>query len=308
MASGAELGEGFESNPLAIELGESAADGKDDDGAEPQESTAQPARAKLAKMQREGKDARAQVQKLQIETQQQQVEIQQKQDEVQQLREENEQQQADNQQLQDENQQLEAQVQMDGDAVRQSESALRKEVATLNSPLAAVAQPAGTELATVAGTGDQAVPADSTASQDNRTQEVAMKDLAADESLSEDARETAKKAFEVLLSSQLLDIEQTAALKKLESEAQFVNQQARIELEKQQAEAQVKEQKALFVAQQRSAALQKLQAEAQFMDQKAQAREQLESATKGVSEEMTERLATNRLQDYAAHMALIAGS
>ena len=36
--------------------------------------------------------------------------------------------------------------------------------------------------------------------------------------------------------------------------------------------------------------------------------DQLESATKGVSEEMTEWLAANRLQEYAAHMALIAGS
>ena len=53
---------------------------------------------------------------------------------------------------------------------------------------------------------------------------------------------------------------------------------------------------------------QKLQAEAQFMDQKAQACQQLESATKGVSEEMVEWLAANRLQEYAAHMALIAGA
>ena len=34
-----------------------------------------------------------------------------------------------------------------------------------------------------------------------------MKELAVDESVSEEARESAKKAFEVLLSSQLLDIE-----------------------------------------------------------------------------------------------------
>ena len=52
---------------------------------------------------------------------------------------------------------------------------------------------------------------------------------------------------------------------------------------------------------QEQAALQKLQAKAKRMDQ-------LESATKGVSEEMAEWLAANRLQDYAAHMALIAGS
>ena len=56
-----------------------------------------------------------------------------------------------------------------------------------------------------------------------------MKELAADESLSEEARDSAKKALEVLVSSQLHDIEQAAALKKLESEALFVDQQARIE-------------------------------------------------------------------------------
>ena len=44
------------------------------------------------------------------------------------------------------------------------------------------------------------------------------------------------------------------------------------------------------------------------MDQKAQACQQLESVTKGVSEEMVEWLAANRLQEYAAHMALVAGS
>merc|ERR1739847_261851 len=49
----------------------------------------------------------------------------------------------------------------------------------------------------------------------------------------------------------------------------------------------------------RQAALQKLQAEAC---------QQLESATKGVSEEMAEWLAANRLQEYAPHMALIAGA
>ena len=43
-----------------------------------------------------------------------------------------------------------------------------------------------------------------------------MKDLAADESLSEEARDSARKALEVLVSSQLLDIEQAAALKKLD--------------------------------------------------------------------------------------------
>ena len=48
-------------------------------------------------------------------------------------------------------------------------------------------------------------------------QETAMKERAADESLSEETREYAKKAVEVLVSSELLDIEQAAALKKLDA-------------------------------------------------------------------------------------------
>ena len=77
-----------------------------------------------------------------------------------------------------------------------------------------------------------------------------MKELAVDESLSEEARDSAKKALEVLISSQLHDIEQTAALKKragalkeLESEALFVDQQARIEVKQMEAEAESKRQK-----------------------------------------------------------------
>ena len=80
--------------------------------------------------------------------------------------------------------------------------------------------------------------------------EAAMKELAVDESLSEEARDSAKKALEVMVSAQLLDIEQTAALKKragalkeLESEALFVDQQARIEVKQMEAEAESKRQK-----------------------------------------------------------------
>ena len=64
----------------------------------------------------------------------------------------------------------------------------------------------------------------------------------------------------------------------------------------------------LLMDEQQQHALQKLEAKAKLMDQKAQACQQLESATKGVSEEMTEWLAANRLQEYAAHMVLIAGA
>ena len=119
-----------------------------------------------------------------------------------------------------------------------------------------------------------------------------MKELAADESVSEEARESAKKAFEVLLSSQLLDIEQAAALKKIESEAQFANDQAQI---------------------QRSATMQKLEAEAHDEIKKLQAeaefrRKKLEAVSQDLGEEMMEWLQRHRLQDFAAHVALIAGA
>ena len=63
-----------------------------------------------------------------------------------------------------------------------------------------------------------------------------MKELAVDESLSGEARESAKKAVEVLTSSRLLEIEQTAALKKqkvelkkLESQGQFKRKKLEVE-------------------------------------------------------------------------------
>jgi hypothetical protein len=64
-----------------------------------------------------------------------------------------------------------------------------------------------------------------------KTQVDAMKDLAADESLSEDARESAKKALGMLVASQIIGTEQTAMdnlrsheLKNLRSGAQFNDQ------------------------------------------------------------------------------------
>ena len=111
-----------------------------------------------------------------------------------------------------------------------------------------------------------------------------MKELAADESLSEDARESAKKAFEVLLSSQLLDIEQTAALKKLESEAQFVNQQAQIERSAEQ-----------------DAALEKLASETHFK------RKKLEAELEAGVDEMEEWLKRHRLARHAETIAGVAG-
>eukprot|EP01045_Picozoa_sp_COSAG04_P003609 COSAG04_NODE_148_length_22826_cov_11.360026_4_plen_2104_part_00 len=302
-ASGSELGEGFEENPLAIEMDQSATD-EGDGGGEP--TAAQPARAKLAKMQREAKDARAQVQKLQIENQQNKVENQQKQDEIQQL-------QSEVQQLHDEIEQLEAQGQMDGDAVRQSESALRKENAALKSQLASASQRQGMELVAVSGgeqqlTDQTAPPGPTPDLTPAKTKEAALKELAGDESLSEEARDTAMKALEAIVASQLVEIEQeaavkqleseqNAALKKLESEALFIDQQARIEA---LAEAKKVEVESLAV-------VKKLEAEAQSKRDEAGAKTLLH-APDGLCDDMMGWLGQHRLQQCAADMARIAGA
>ena len=120
-----------------------------------------------------------------------------------------------------------------------------------------------------------------------------MKDLAADESLSEEARDSARKALEVMVSSQLLDIEQAAALKKLESEAQFVHQQARIEalaeFKKLEAEAQSKRQRV----------------DAKKMLQAAQ---DLEQTAQVLSDDMMEWLGQHRLPHCGTDLARIAGA
>ena len=181
---------------------------------------------------------------------------------------------------------------MDGDAVRKSLAALRKENAALKAQLAAVPRASGTELATVADTGD-ASPDQIVAP---KTKEDAMKQLVADESLSEEARESAKKALEVLVSSQLLDIEQAAAhkkrageLKELESEAQFT---------KAEAEASIR---------QTEADLKKVEAESEgkaAVDNMKEDQETLAASKK----EMKEWLRSHRLQDYAADVTRIGGS
>ena len=77
-ASGEASGDGFEENPLAIDVDNKSV-AADDGDTSAESATAQPARAKLAKMQREAKDARSQVQKLQAQVQQLQAENQQQQ-------------------------------------------------------------------------------------------------------------------------------------------------------------------------------------------------------------------------------------
>ena len=109
-----------------------------------------------------------------------------------------------------------------------------------------------------------------------------MKEFALDESLSEEARDSARKGLEVLVSSQLLDIERTAALKKLEADALAESKTAEVEIKK-------------------------LEAEAQSKRKKAGVKKMLQAA-EGLSDDMMEWLGQHRLQQCAADMARIAGA
>ena len=83
---------------------------------------------------------------------------------------------------------------MDGDAVRKSETGLRKKVAALEAQLAAAPQQAGTQMVAVSDGAGSAVTAMGPSEPKDQTDTI--KELAADESLSEEARESAKKALE----------------------------------------------------------------------------------------------------------------
>ena len=139
---------------------------------------------------------------------------------------------------------------MDGDAVRQSETALRKTVAALEAQLAS-AQSEGTQLVAVPDGAGQLPPA-------AKTKEASLKELAGDESLSEEARDTAMKALEALVASQLQEIEQTAAVKKLESEQK-----------KRSAALKDMESEAQFIESEQSVVLEKMESEVQFINQQA---------------------------------------
>ena len=145
-----------------------------------------------------------------------------------------------------------------------------------------------------------------------------MKELAVDESLSEEARDSAKKALDVLVSSQLLDIEQAAALKQrvgalkdLESEALFVDQQAQIENRKLEAaalaEVQKMEAEATKVEAEAQSKRKKLEAEAQAKTLLQIAELESSAAAEGLSEELTEWQKRHRLQKCAAAIARVAG-
>ena len=134
-----------------------------------------------------------------------------------------------------------------------------------------------------------------------------MKQFAADENLSGEARESAKKALEVLVSSELVDIEQAAArrkrageLKVLESEAQFVDQQAQIE-----RIAARKKLEADLEAEKLDLEVKKQGIEVKKQSMQVAVKEKSEAAAFG---EMTEWLGQHRLQDYTADVPRIAGA
>ncbi len=116
-----------------------------------------------------------------------------------------------------------------------------------------------------------------------------MKEFALDESLSEEARDAARKGLEILVSSQLLDIEQTAELKKLQSEVL------------------VKVKTAEATAMLQAAEIKEMEAEAQSKREKADAKKMLQAA-EGLGDNMMEWLGQHRLQQCAADMARIAGA
>ena len=124
-----------------------------------------------------------------------------------------------------------------------------------------------------------------------------MKEITADESLSEEARDSAKKALEVLVSSQLLAIEQTAALKKLESEAMAEAKKVEVEA---LAKGKTAEATSLLALAKGKAA------EAALMLQAAEIKEKRVEAT--LSEEMAEWLGRHRLNSCATDVARIAGA
>ena len=144
-----------------------------------------------------------------------------------------------------------------------------------------------------------------------------MKDLAADESLSEEARDSARKALDVLVSSQLLEIEQAAALKKLEVDAQFAQRQAQVERKSKDASVQELEAEAQYIRRQAEAEQMKAEAE------RLKARADIETEAQGqrskdrsaaiikldaeADAEMTEWLGRHRLLRHAEAIARVAG-
>ena len=160
----------------------------------------------------------------------------------------------------------------------------------------------------VSGDADQAVATTDQAPPVTKTKDTTLKELAGDESLSEEARDAAMKALEALAVSELAEIEQAAALKKMESDQTMAVRKLesdrnlalkKLESELTEMESEQKkraatlidmESEAQFATKQaqieKTAALEKLETEAQFIDQ------QIEAERKKVQAERKKKLET----------------
>ena len=126
-----------------------------------------------------------------------------------------------------------------------------------------------------------------------------MKERAADESLSEEVRESAKKALEVLVSSELLDIEQAAAVKKRAAELKDLESEQSSALKKRQVETE-------FITAKLEADKKSLMASLQassFEETKQTMQETMQQTAK----ETAEWLGRHRLSRYAEDILTVAG-
>ena len=154
-----------------------------------------------------------------------------------------------------------------------------------------------------------------------------MKELAGDESLSEEARDTAMKALEMLVASELEEIEQVAAARKrdaelqelqseakkriatlndMESEAHFIESEQSVALKKQSVALEKMESEVQFINQQARAEQKKARAEAEAERRKATT-ERLHELDAGTEAEMIEWLGRHRLSRHADTIADVVG-
>jgi hypothetical protein len=210
-SSSSTAAEGSDDNPIRMEnplsFGESdQADAYDIEGSEL--SNVPPSRIKLAKLQREAKDSRAQAQQLQTQNRQ--------------LQTQNQQLQADTAAKDNDIAAVKAEnVSLKAFTTAKDEStkvqALQAETAALKDQLARRPQADGMQLAMFSD------EAQSTATQQQPTEqssEAVMKEHATDETLSEETRESAKQALDELAAAHIKDLasERRLALKNLASE------------------------------------------------------------------------------------------
>ena len=184
----AESDDNFQENPLSMDSGPS--DAYDIEGREL--PNAPPALAKLAKMQREAKETRAQNQKLQTENQKLQTELASF--------------KAENTSLKVENTSLKSITTAKDESTKvqalQAQNATKDNtIAALKAQLAQAPQPSGAQLQLALS---DASPGTNAPPQLIKTQQATIKEFSADESLSEDTREAAKQVLDEIAAAQIM--------------------------------------------------------------------------------------------------------